>query len=652
MVHVTSIRSNVKAGASCQLGAKTLIVGPNGSGKTSILNAITLALTGTAYDVAGAVSTSQAADIARHLGHGGDDLFSQAQLSDGYTVEWRRVGTTTTLPSDSPLDVQTLSSDLLTGSNESKRAALNKLASPLSTDVDFAYIRQSYPDITLAALDEYVQAHADLSLMLPIERMTTVSARANEQVKAEKKKVAQLNAVIAGMAGAAGSPVSDADMAEAQRAQEAAGTIMPGAVTAAAKAHATAQQQTATANIDRLTSEIDVINAHLVEWTAYRDSLPAAEPAFPHDLATAILRVAEYADSLVRAGHHSCVMCGGAQDPTAAVQQLANLRTWAQEQAAPVDDPRAAADAQIAEITARLRQVTQQMQAAVTAKAQADSVIAAPLAEVDPEQIQATAARVANYDLRRAAHIKLAAERTNLMQAEKTLKTAEVVGDIATKLLRALLTDALSKLEAAVSKYMPEGMTFAVVEQTPHILIGFKDRFGQFRSAASGAEEASILLALAAFRQEASARGQVIIAPERQWSPERLAQTMKALEGAPGQVIIVSTVMPAGRISRATWTVVDTSKQTEAPKTTVVAPPKSGAIPLTHNMLAPLWLHGWFIEMRDTDLLDTDLENNGEYPGVVCALPDVTTMTLMARGIVCIEQSGEYRYFMPERASG
>ena len=51
--YVKHIQSNVKKGVCAELGPRTLIVGPNGSGKTSILNSLELALGGFATDVMG-----------------------------------------------------------------------------------------------------------------------------------------------------------------------------------------------------------------------------------------------------------------------------------------------------------------------------------------------------------------------------------------------------------------------------------------------------------------------------------------------------------------------------------------------------------------------------------------------------------------------
>ena len=79
--HVTRVTGTLKAGAiDVTLGDKTLILGANGTGKTTIINALTLALFGLAQDVAGRDAETRDGDLYRHLAHGTNDLIADVTL--------------------------------------------------------------------------------------------------------------------------------------------------------------------------------------------------------------------------------------------------------------------------------------------------------------------------------------------------------------------------------------------------------------------------------------------------------------------------------------------------------------------------------------------------------------------------------------------
>ena len=80
--YVTSVKSNIKGGVSAVLTEKTLIVGPNGEGKSAIVNALTLALTGAADDLVGRDVVKDAGIIGL-MAPVGEDVRASATLSNG-----------------------------------------------------------------------------------------------------------------------------------------------------------------------------------------------------------------------------------------------------------------------------------------------------------------------------------------------------------------------------------------------------------------------------------------------------------------------------------------------------------------------------------------------------------------------------------------
>lgn len=82
MVFVKEVNTNLKKKQSVKLGQKTLIVGKNGSGKSSLLNSLELCFGGYVADYRGKVVKSQG-DLIRLAN--GDELKVQCKCSDGST---------------------------------------------------------------------------------------------------------------------------------------------------------------------------------------------------------------------------------------------------------------------------------------------------------------------------------------------------------------------------------------------------------------------------------------------------------------------------------------------------------------------------------------------------------------------------------------
>jgi hypothetical protein len=88
MRHVTKIEANLKCGVSAVLSPKTLIVGPNASGKSAIVNAVELATSGTASDVQGRLTATADGMLRMLVPPGVDSGRAHAALDDATTAEW------------------------------------------------------------------------------------------------------------------------------------------------------------------------------------------------------------------------------------------------------------------------------------------------------------------------------------------------------------------------------------------------------------------------------------------------------------------------------------------------------------------------------------------------------------------------------------
>src|SRR3990172_3825194 len=86
---VDKVESSIKGGVKAKLGRKTLILGANGLGKSAIVNAVELAGTGRASDVAGRSTLAKDADLFMLAPPGKDHVSARAYLSEGAgTAAW------------------------------------------------------------------------------------------------------------------------------------------------------------------------------------------------------------------------------------------------------------------------------------------------------------------------------------------------------------------------------------------------------------------------------------------------------------------------------------------------------------------------------------------------------------------------------------
>jgi len=89
--HITGIHTNIKFPSSIvinNLSPHVLVTGANGSGKTALINALELALTGEARDIGGRSSSRTGSILSNLIPPGEASLFSYVTFSDGTEASW------------------------------------------------------------------------------------------------------------------------------------------------------------------------------------------------------------------------------------------------------------------------------------------------------------------------------------------------------------------------------------------------------------------------------------------------------------------------------------------------------------------------------------------------------------------------------------
>lgn len=88
--YVTRVSSSIKEGVELEIGEKTLVIGPSGGGKTTLVQSIELALSGGASDVAGRTFMRDGAELFDNLAppHA-NEIWAKVDFDTGATAEWK-----------------------------------------------------------------------------------------------------------------------------------------------------------------------------------------------------------------------------------------------------------------------------------------------------------------------------------------------------------------------------------------------------------------------------------------------------------------------------------------------------------------------------------------------------------------------------------
>ena len=124
-----------------------------------------------------------------------------------------------------------------------------------------------------------------------------------------------------------------------------------------------------------------------------------------------------------------------------------------------------------------------------------------------------------------------------------------------------------AKFQKKASSYLPKGESLHFAVDEDKLIIGLRKGmtatdFGILHTALSGSTEARVIAAMAAAL--ADEENALLVVDDRMWDAATLAQTMAALEKAPCQVLIMSTMKPRGR-ARGAWTYINLAREEGQP---------------------------------------------------------------------------------------
>jgi len=512
MLYFESVQSTLKKGCNVKLGPRTVLVGKNGGGKSTVVQALELAANGWASDMEGRARVKQGTALAR-LFPPDVSKFSRATLSDGTVFFWSledgaKEGSFKR-PDHLPAyrvrwPVQDLM-DVLRGDSNTVSAWLESQVIKNLTESD---LLSALPPAVRDLVKEYTRRQQKTDFI-------ALAKDAKQEAKNLRAQATRSEKTIDSMTEGFAPPLLESVRKELEEKLS--------VMTAPQVGVTRAEHAAARAEIEQLVSVFMVKEAELTGL-----------PVLPTDVNSALERLLA-AGTLIQQhvnifGKDECWVCGNEQ--SGALDAQAKRLTEAMTTLAP-------------QVTAASRRqvVTQEKSALeLELKQKAEAFKKLKVAEiVDDGARRKIMMQLASDDAAKRTWQNAEAARRDAEQARSKADLLTLAGNALEKAGKQFLEKCKVDFENEISSFLPEGERIGVdLESARFGLI----RDGEIHSALSGAEWSRVLLALASAQEKSTTTPCVLVPEDRAYDPSTLTKIMTALSKAPVQVIIMSTVMP------------------------------------------------------------------------------------------------------------
>lgn len=559
LLHVSEVRSNVKCGIGCKLGPRTLVVGPNGSGKTSLLNSVELALRGAVTDFGperGLVRKDT--DILTMACNGAGAILAEVTLSNGATARYSKQGSKAARH-EPPAGVNTeevfplwrLREDLFGAATETARRFLLSRVCGVLTAGEIA------SRVPSPLIDRFNQVFQVGRFATAVDALLGAVEEAARRARSASDLAAAAEALANSRAPQGAAP-TDAEMSVAERAaqqaQEIAERVIAAEAYRAAAATAEAARLQTLQNREALSQSLQHLQKQREERIAVRASLPPASPEML--TAIALLPVIELH---VHGQHPSCLVCGTGEIPAEVfpqrVSKLRDFVRYAKELEAKrstLTSELAALDAQIASQRSTLDLLAKQPVEVPPSLGSATPTVGLGQAQ---ESARGEQERLQRLKLARAEWDAAARAKDDVVRARLDGDAWKALRSELDKVIAELLDRSVAAFVSSVQRYLPATDVF---------FLDVRDgcRWGLMRNGAQhpvlcGAESARVCLALALATAGEEPGLKILVPEDRALDPQTLGAMMRALESAPFQVILLSVVEPADH-DGAGWTIIRT----------------------------------------------------------------------------------------------
>lgn len=574
-MYVKHVVSNLKGGVNCTLGEHTLIVGPNATGKSSVIAAIELALSGAVTDVAGREQMAKDSDLLFHLVDEGE-LVAKVELDDGSEARWvagakgaKRAQHSFPADRVDPDRVFPLAPavNAVTGNPLTARKFFLAYVLPHLTREDVlaripASLHGNYRDAILKAMAADPEVD---KLLLALENS---SAKARGGKVAAKAQTAAVGVATEGLAPLPTEAVIDAVKVEQKAARKALEGLIQARAAAAQIQKTQADAAPIRAQLATAQQNISAIQATLNDAFSTLSLTPKPEQLTEH-----VQRVMAIIERCaVQEAEHpekglGCPICKQATPPGAFAQRHQAAQAYKASEEAK-SGPYLAAEARLTALSNNLAAWQQHAVSLETQLTGIQQVIAvgAGGVSVSEEAYNAAQERVSKADAEATRLETLKAQWETASRVRDTASDSDKEGDKWAELAKAC-ADALDKLLGAgindfvakVQGFLPPKDHFGlslVENKKPAFRLGLTEG-AHLRTALSGAEWSRVMAAVAA-ACITPGKLAVVIPPDRSFDPHQLTLTLHAFSAITAQVIIATTTVP--EFIPAGWTVIDTSK--------------------------------------------------------------------------------------------
>ena len=556
--YITHIKSTVKKGVDTELAPKTLIVGPNGAGKSTIINSVELAMGGFASDIIGRSTMRKGSDLIV-LANDGKSLDVDATLSTGdhalFSTEKTRTGAKrpTHIPPQGGADFPFINTtENLTGSAAKARSFLMRT---IGENIDMHHVVQCFS----VPMQPTFQAKAEALQKLdksksPVDVLIQIGEESSKKSRSLSSEIKVLEKMRDESMSSLAFPPTDSQIQEAKQLEiEALQVYQASGVNRITKENLEEARQRAITATKSLTAAEGRYNLKVQVYNA----LPHDETdgSYKNWSLTEIRRtLIPPAELQVKLGMDRCLVCEtGSTDFAHRCETLKSANAKADALFTAAKELGEARE----EMGARRESAERETKYWQSLKSQVcddgsdekhqqlhDAYYLVVNSRIELEQAKAAWAEISNL-------------KDRIAEKEEDQKKSKELQKQSTAAIKSLLQASVKAFESTVQSYLPTSEVFGL-DIDPK-----KDtcRFGLRRnkvliSALSGAEWARVITAIGCATVNGSSHA-LFIPEERAYDSNTLSDVMTALENAPGQVILTSTVPPSRPNKE--WLVIDLS---------------------------------------------------------------------------------------------
>ena len=541
-MYVKKVHSNVKKGVDMDLSKRTLIIGSNGAGKSSLINSLELALGGFASDILGKGIVRQPSELI-HLSNDGKTLSSEVEVVNGskevVTCSWSTTATARSVkrpthrkPIKTNFPFVEVEEHLVGSSEKVRKWILGHVSHTTDRTTILSQLRKGVQANYTKVANALKSVNPDLS---EIDLVVEVGEQQGAFSREKKREIKMLDNSAQGWAASLGAKPTSDELEEALKEEKDAFKEFSDF-----KAQHESAVRITSVKIDRVLQRAKGLAQRLQEKEAKKRKL---DPLNIKDLSpseqklrSAGVHLKGLVDNVPN--RHICPICYNAVD-------LDLKRGEIEKTFKTLEDKH-----QIAFLYSQLQMQVAALRTSAMetmhewkqlSSAQAKQEVVDRLSSLEKVHTEKLEKRI---DLQHTEKGWKELEELQGRLGERRLeeKNAKALATQCKSACKKLLTECVSAFSEKVSSFLPDGDTFELKTDSK----GEKCTFGLVRNkkhltALSGAEWIRVVLAISCVISDEN-EFNVFIPRERAIDNKNLRMMMDALSEAPGQVILTSLV--------------------------------------------------------------------------------------------------------------